>query len=73
MTVPGYSQYNPAFVFQPKAGEVASSCTSLFITVEQPHSSDTDASVLCPPAIVSGQSDLDGDSLHYVVHTSQYL
>ncbi|KAG1732626.1 CHAT domain-containing protein [Suillus paluster] len=35
-------------VFQPKAGEVISSCTSLFMTVEQRRSDDNDATVLRP-------------------------
>ncbi|KAG1797172.1 hypothetical protein EV424DRAFT_513535 [Suillus variegatus] len=42
------SEKSHPIIFQPKQGEVVSSCTSLFMRVEQQLSDQNDAAVLCP-------------------------
>ncbi|KAG0693125.1 CHAT domain-containing protein [Suillus ampliporus] len=54
------SENSCPFVFQPKAGDVVSSCTSFFATVEQRVSYEDDAPVFPPMAPVNGNYlDLD--------------
>ncbi|KAG1720704.1 CHAT domain-containing protein [Suillus lakei] len=54
----GRSEKSLPIIFQPKQQEVASPCTSLFMTVEQRLSDENDATMLCPLTTLMS-SDVD--------------
>ncbi|KAG1820882.1 uncharacterized protein BJ212DRAFT_1297375 [Suillus subaureus] len=59
-----------SIIFQPKQGEVVSSCTSLFMTLEQQLSDEHNTTVLCPLTTCRMQNSRDlNQSIKHFEHT----